>query len=62
MKWETTKAMLESAKKFAEVNDDLAVKTTEDDIYWYRHYRGLADLLRAMNEKIKELSNVSTVP
>ncbi len=51
MRWETTEAMLESAKKFAAYEDDLAVKSAGESSY-FRH-KGMADLLRVMSEKIK---------
>jgi hypothetical protein len=63
MKWETTEAMLESAKVFAEAQEDLAVKSDRIDgwpstIYTekgYQFYKDTADLLRLMSEKIKHL-------
>ena len=45
--------MLERAKKFADIYDDLAVKSEIDTEYW-RH-SGTAMLLRAMISRIKEL-------
>jgi hypothetical protein len=52
--------LLESAKKYADIYADLAVKTHNDEKYWRR--RRIVELLRGMSEKIKELSSVSAVP
>ncbi len=57
MKWGTAKEMLESAKKFAAIEDDLAVKAEEyNDYQWHK---GIANLLRAMSEEVKRLDGVA---
>jgi hypothetical protein len=53
MKPETVEDMLEYARKFADAADDKAVKSDEDNDYWY--HKGVANLLRVMGEKIKHL-------
>jgi hypothetical protein len=59
MKWETTDAMLESAKKYAADFDDKAVKSEEYDLYGYN--QGLADLLRAMSKEIERLDELEAL-
>jgi hypothetical protein len=52
MRWGTVDALLESAKKYAAIEEDLAVKSYKDHVYW--HHKVVADLIKAMAEVIKE--------
>jgi hypothetical protein len=52
MKWETVDSLLESAKKYAAIEEDLAVKSYKDHVYW--HHKVIVDLLRAMSKVIED--------
>jgi hypothetical protein len=52
MKWKTVDALLESAKKYAAIEEDLAVKSYKDHVYW--HHKVIVDLIRTMSSLIEE--------
>ena len=50
MRWETVDALLESAKKYAAIEEDMAVKSYKDNVYW--HHKVIVDLIRTMSRLI----------